>query len=79
MGEADVGLAPAVAIGGVEHEDRGQDLVRELPQEINCREAQQLAMGGEQAERPDRIGTPPGEGHALLRRHPARAGEHLHR
>ena len=35
QGEADVGLAPAVAIGGVEHEDRRQHLMRELADEVD--------------------------------------------
>jgi hypothetical protein len=61
-------LGPAVAEGGVEHEDRGQDLMGDIDQEIDSRQAVQLALRAQQPERAQRIGALPGERHAALRR-----------
>ena len=48
--------APAVARGGVEHEHRGEDVVGEVEQEIDRREARQFGVRAQQAERAERIG-----------------------
>ena len=75
-GQADGLEVPIVAIAGVEDEDRRQDVVRNLEQEADGRQACQLAMLKQELQGTDRIGAAPVEpGAAAFRRQGLRQDE----
>jgi len=52
-------LVPAVPVGGVEHEGAGQHLVRQAVQQQDPGHGEQLRVGAQQCQRPQRIGLAP--------------------
>src|SRR5439155_12747226 len=73
--QTDVKWRPTVAIVGVQDEEGREGLERQELDERDGAEAEEVPVGAEQGERPDRIRAPPGERLSVLQRERLRQDE----